>query len=317
MSPKPDEEARPGRDRRAQAGDARARDRHRPRAGACADPRGGRLRRRLRGRVPVGDAGVRGDDHDRRRARPAPDPEHELVPPRGGALRRVRVELLGVQAVRRAALADRHRLPDERRAPLARDRDGVRVARRRGRADRGHDLSDLPRPPPARGLERDRARADRHLDAVSPHDRRPARAVLRRPLREPQDRLPRPARDARDPRPAHRLRRRVPGRERPVRLPAVLASRQRRLVAQERSPRPGDVDRRRGPAARAPDARGRRARRVPRAVRGDRHLRPLAGVGRGADPARPGVRGVRGRHADAVPLAGRRGRAQPGAARRR
>ena len=49
-----------------------------------ADPAGGRVRRRLRGRVPVGDAGVRGDDHDRRRTRPAPDPEHELVPPRGG-----------------------------------------------------------------------------------------------------------------------------------------------------------------------------------------------------------------------------------------
>ena len=52
-----------------------------------------------------------------------------------------------------------------------------------------------------------------------------------------------PARDARDPRSAHRLRRRVPGRERPVRLPAVLAAGQRCLVAQERPPRPGHVDR--------------------------------------------------------------------------
>ena len=38
--------------------------------------------------------------------------------------------------VRRPAVADRHRLPDERRAPLARRRDRVRVARRRGRPHR-------------------------------------------------------------------------------------------------------------------------------------------------------------------------------------
>ena len=198
------QEARAGRDRRAQAVDARARDRVRPRAGARADPPGGRLRRRLRRRVPVGDAGVRGDDHHRRRPRPAPDPEHELVPPRGGALRRVRLELLRQPPVRRAAVADRHRLPDERRAPVPRRRDRVRVARRRRRPDRRHHLPDLPRPPPARGRERDGAGPDRHLDAVPAHDRRPAGAVLRRPLREPQDRLPRPAGDAGDPRPAHR-----------------------------------------------------------------------------------------------------------------
>ncbi len=46
------------------------------------------------------------------------DPEHELVPPRGGALRRVRIELLRQPPVRGAAIADGHRLPDERRAPL-------------------------------------------------------------------------------------------------------------------------------------------------------------------------------------------------------
>ena len=52
--------------------------------------------------------------------------------------------------------------------------DGVRVARRRRHPDRRHDLSDLPRPPPARGRPRDRAGADRHLDAVPAHDRRAA-----------------------------------------------------------------------------------------------------------------------------------------------
>ena len=45
-----------------------------------------------------------------------------------------------------------------------------------GRADRRDDLPDLPGPPPARGLQRDRARADRHLDPVPPHDRRAARS---------------------------------------------------------------------------------------------------------------------------------------------
>ncbi len=55
-------------------------------------------------------------------------------------------------------------------------RDRVRVARRHRRPHRRHDLPDLPRAPPARGRERDRARADRHLDAVPAHDRRPARS---------------------------------------------------------------------------------------------------------------------------------------------
>ena len=77
------------------------------------------------------------------------------------------------------------------------------------RAHRRDDLSHLSRPPSARGGQRDRAGPDRHLDAVSAHHRRPARAVLRRPLRLAQDRLPRSARDAGDPRPAHRLRGRL------------------------------------------------------------------------------------------------------------
>ena len=161
------------------------------------DPRRGGVRRRLRGRLPVGHAGVRGDDHHRRRARPARDPEHELVPPRGGALRRVRIELLGLAPVRRRALDDRHRLPDERRAPVARRADGVRGARRRRRAHRGHDLSDLPRPPRPRGGQRVRPGPDRHLDPVPAHGQGPARAVLRRPVRLAPDRLPRPARPAR------------------------------------------------------------------------------------------------------------------------
>ena len=160
----------------------------------------------------------------------------------------------------------------------------------------------------ARGLQRDRAGPDRHLDPVPADDPRPARAVLRRPLRQPQDRLPRPARDARDPRSAHRLRRGVPGRERPVRLHAVLAPRQRRLVAQERTARPGDLDRGRRPTARAADARRRRPRRVPRRARGDRHLRSLPGCRRGADPPGSGVCRVRRRDAQRRAIGRRRGR---------
>ena len=79
------------------------------------------------------------------------------------------------------------------------------------------------------------------------------------------------------------LRRLVPDRARPLRLPAVVAARQRHAFAQERPARPGDVDRRGGPPDRAPDARRRRAGRVPRGSRGDRVLGPLAVPGRGGD----------------------------------
>ena len=116
----------------------------------AADRAGGRLRERRGRRVPVRHARLRGDDHDRRRSRTAPDPEHELVPPGRGALCRVRLELLGDASVRGGAVADRHGLPDERRAPVKRHADRVRVARRPRRAHRRHHLSDLPRPPPAR-----------------------------------------------------------------------------------------------------------------------------------------------------------------------
>ena len=54
---------------------------------------------------------------------------------------------------------------------------------------------------------------------------RGARALLRGPVRLARHRLHVRARNARPARPAHRLRRRLPGRERPVRLPALLAAR--------------------------------------------------------------------------------------------
>ena len=130
-----EQEARPGRDRRAQAVDARAGDRLGPRPGAAPDP----SRRAcyvadcvaaFPSVTPVCAATITTGDGPR----PPSDPEHELVPPRGGPLRRVRLELLGQPPVRRAALADRHRVPDERRASLEGRRDRLRVARRRGRS---------------------------------------------------------------------------------------------------------------------------------------------------------------------------------------
>ena len=89
---------------------------------------------------------------------------------------------------------------------------------------------------------------------------------------------------------------------------------QRRVVAQERPPRPGHLDRRGRSPDRAIDARRRRPGRVPGGARGDRLLRPLAGAGRGADPPRPCVRGLRRGRRRAALGRPRRDRAQPGAA---
>ena len=90
---------------------------------------------------------------------------------------------------------------------------------------------------------------------------RPARVLLRRHVRLAQDRLPLAARAAGRARPARGLRRRAPGRERPVRLPAAVAARQRHALAPQRPVRPGLLDRRRRQADRAPDARRAAARR--------------------------------------------------------
>ena len=124
------------------------------------------------------------------------------------------------------------------------------------------------------------------------------RRVLRRPVMGPRelfyadifasrdDRLPLAARHAGRARPARRLRRRLPRRARPLRLPAALAARQRHALAQARPARAG---RRRSPTPTASSSAcshaGRRRRRVPRRARGDRHGRPLARAGRA--PHRP------------------------------
>ena len=132
--------------------------------------------------------------------------------------------------------------------------------------------------------------------ATSPRARRatrgsPSRTLFRHAVWGPRElfyadlfasrrhRLPSPARHARPARPAHRLRGRLPGRARPVRLPALLAARQRHPLAQDRPGRPGRLDRRAPTAScSALMRRRRRPRRVPRRARGDRDGRPLAGA---------------------------------------
>ena len=116
------------------------------------------------------------------------------------------------------------------------DADGVRVARRRRRAHRRDDVPHVPRPPRAPRLAGHRADAHRRRDALPPPDPR-ARSELfyadvyasrKTPLQEP-------ARHAGHPRPALGLRRRVPRRARPLRLPAAVAARQRHALAQVRA----------------------------------------------------------------------------------
>ena len=194
-----------------------------------------------------------------------------------------------------------------------RRRDGVRDARRRRPADGVHDVPDLPRPPRAPDLARDRAHAP-GLGGHAASGDGAARAVLRRHLRHARDGLPLADGAAGHPRPARRLRRRAPRRARPVRLPAAVAARQRHPLPSPRPARAGDVDRRRRPPARAHVPRRRRRRRVPRRARRDRRGRPLACRRRAAHRARRRVRRVRAAAAQRRRPRRRRDRAVPGPA---
>ena len=105
--------------------------------------------------------------------------------------------------------------------------------------------------------------------------------------------LPLAARPAGGARPARGLRRRVPDRARPVRLPALLAAGQRHALAQERADGAGRVAGHRRPPDRAPVPRRRRRRRLPRGARGDRAVGPLAVARGGGDRPVQGLRGLR------------------------
>ena len=108
-------------------------------------------------------------DRHRQRPRRAPHPVDELVPPRRGALRRVRLVVRGHARLRRRPLALRHRLQHEHGAPEPCAQDGLRAPRRRRAAHRLHHLADLPGPHPPRPV------AARASTAGSP--RRPSSAI--------------------------------------------------------------------------------------------------------------------------------------------
>ena len=226
------------------------------------------------------------------RAGRARDPGHELVAPGRGALRRVRDELRRLARLRHPPVAHGHDLQHEPRAPLAGREDGVRGARRQRDSHRGHDVPDVPRPPPARAVGEHGALAAR------PHRLRPADvgaegALLRRHVRVAQDVLPLAAGPAGRARPALGLRLGVHGPAGPVRLPAAVAARQRHALAQVRAVRAGRLDRRRRQADRPHDGRRPAGRRVPRGPRGDRLLRSLAVQGGGRDRPLPRLRRLR------------------------
>ena len=108
-------QARARRHRRAQAGDARARRRHRPRPGAGRRHGARDLRRRLRRGLPVGDAGraPRTIATGARQDAP-PHPVDELVLARRAPLRRVRLVVQRLAALRARPAAHRHGLQHER-----------------------------------------------------------------------------------------------------------------------------------------------------------------------------------------------------------
>ena len=110
-----------------------------------------------------------------------------------------------------------------------------RLGRRRG-SHRLHAVSHLPGPPPAPGLPRRSAAPRRRCDppqVPAPH-LGPARAVLRRPLREPRGALQADL-DPGQPRRLLGLLLGRAGERRRLRLPAFLAARQRQLLAPPRA----------------------------------------------------------------------------------
>ncbi len=131
-------------------------------------------------------------------------------------------------------------------------RDPVRALDDAGAAHRLHAVPDLPRPPPPRGLPRRPAAAGGRRDPaeVPPSHLGPARALLRRPLREPRGPLQVDL-DPRQPRRVLGLLRGGARRADGLRLPPLLAAGQRQLLppprarrrASSRSPRPTTASR--------------------------------------------------------------------------
>ena len=232
-----------------------------------------------------------GGHHHRGGPRRAPDPLDELVPPRRGALRGVRLVVPGDPRPRRLPLALRHRLQHEHGPPLAGGEDGVRAPRRRRAAHRGHHLPDLARPPPPRAQRRVHVPPRGRGGPVPPPRVGPARSsstptcsTRRTPAAPPRWACPASA----------------------TATAAAWARRWSRTTCSTScsSPCPTTTP---SPTATGPAEQvrsiaeadralaqlmepGRRARRVPGGPRRDRHVRPLADPGRGA--GQPGRRAV-------------------------
>ena len=169
----------------------------------------------------------------------APHPVDELVPPRRGALRRVRLVASpprAPSAIVRSLYDTVYNMNLAHLTPGAQD--GLRAPRRRRAADRLHHLPDLPRPHAPRPVGRERATGGSPRRPSSATRSTAPRELFYADLFDSRDTgCTSDARHARPARPAHRLRGRLPGRERPLRLPALLAARQRHLLAQARARR--------------------------------------------------------------------------------
>ena len=191
------QEGDPDRHRRSGPGAPRPRDRRRPCAGDRAPPVAGVAHRRLRLDIPVADAGLPvGAGHRQPPGRLA-HPQHDLVPPRRAAVRRVRVVVRG-HAGRGDAADGRRRARQLQPACTCRTPATTRVRDARGRraGHRRGQLLRLPRPRaapdhaavgaqagPAAGDRRRRLRAApvllRRAVRVRPHRRAPRTSAAR------------------------------------------------------------------------------------------------------------------------------------------
>ena len=189
------------------------------------------------------------------------------------------VRLLVRRCPRRGARphAARHARRDERRAPRAVGGDGLRGARRRGPRDRRRQLHRLPRPHAA---PRDRP--------VPRHRAGPGAVLLLQPVPERADRRAAlvPEARGRHHRRLRRGRRPVARDARRLRLPPLLPLRLRLRLARGRARRGLGRARALRRGGRGARARGGRARRLRRAIRRRRHVRPRPVVGAAGRAAR-------------------------------
>ena len=113
----------------------------------------------------------------------------ELVPPPRAPLHRVRLLLRGDPDLRAVPGDVRPRLQHEPRPPELGGADGLRAPRGRRDPHRRHPVPDLPRAPAPRARPRGAGAARRRGGQLPPRGLGAGRVLLRRPLRQPPDRL--------------------------------------------------------------------------------------------------------------------------------